>query len=51
MKASRFRSTIVHRNANEDVFGTLLGVLHEHVKVPVVVKDAGVEQLVLELFP
>ncbi len=41
----------MHGDADEDVFRALLRVLHEHVKVPVVVKDAGIEQLVLKLFP
>ena len=47
----RFRPAIVHGNADEDVFRALLRVLHEHVKIPVVVEDAGIEQLVLKLFP
>jgi hypothetical protein len=41
----------VHGNSNEDVFRALLRVLHEHVKIPVVVEHACIEQLVLELFP
>jgi hypothetical protein len=41
----------VHRNTDEDVFWALLGVFHEHVKIPVVVEDAWIKQLVLELFP
>jgi hypothetical protein len=41
----------VHRNADEDVFRARLGVFHEYVEIPVVVEDAGIEQLVLELVP
>jgi hypothetical protein len=41
----------VHGDPHEDVFRALLGVLDEHVKVPVIVKYAGVEQLVFKLFP
>ncbi len=40
----------MHGHADEHVFRAFLGVLHEHVKVAVGVKDAGVEQFVLELF-
>jgi hypothetical protein len=41
----------VHGNSNEDVFRALLRVLHEDVKIPIVIEHAGIEQLVLELFP
>ena len=41
----------MHGDADEDVVRARLGVLHEHVKIPVIVEDAGIEQLVLELFP
>ena len=41
----------MHGHANEDVFRARLRVLHEHVKVPVVVKGVRIEQFVLELFP
>ena len=47
----RFRPAIVHGDPDEDVFRAFLGVFDKHVKVAVVVKYAGVEQLVLELFP
>ena len=47
----RFRPAIVHGDPDEDVFRAFLGVFDEHVKVAVVVKYAGIEQLVLELFP
>ena len=36
-------------DADEHVLRTLLGVLDEHVEVPVLVEHAGVEELVLEL--
>src|SRR5262245_59386117 len=42
--------TAVHdRESDHDVVRAILRVLDEHVKVPIVVEDAGVEQLVLEL--
>ena len=47
----RFRPAIVHGDPDEHVFRALLGVFDEHVEVAVVVEDAGVEQLVLELLP
>ena len=50
-KPGRFRPAIVNGDADEDVFRAFLGVLHEHVEVPVVVKDARIEQFVLELLP
>jgi hypothetical protein len=42
---------IVDGDADQDVVRTFLGVLEEHVEVPVVVEDARVEQFVLELLP
>ena len=50
-KPGRFRPAIVNGDADEHVFRAFLGVLHEHVKVPVVVKHARIEQFVLELLP
>ena len=47
----RLRSAIVHGDADEHVFRTVLGVFHEHVEVPIIVEYAGIEQFVLELFP
>jgi hypothetical protein len=41
----------VDRDLDQDVLRALLGVLEEDVEVAVVVEDAGVEQLVLELLP
>src|SRR6266403_1713566 len=51
MKPGRFTPAIVHGDTDEHVFRALLGVFDKNVKVAVVVKYAGVEQLVLELFP
>src|SRR4030095_366 len=47
----RFRPPVVHGDTDKHVFWSLLGVFDKNVKVAVVVKYAGVEQLVLELFP
>ena len=43
------RTTIVDGDLNQDVFGRVLGVFDEHVEIPILVEDAGVEQLILEL--
>jgi hypothetical protein len=37
--------------ASARIGSTGLGVLHEHVEVAVVIKDAGVEQFILKLVP
>ena len=50
-KPRRFRAAIMDGDPDEHILRPLLGVFHEHVKVAVVVEDAGVEQFVLELFP
>ncbi len=39
------------RHRDEQVVGSGLRVLHDHVEVPVVVEHAGVDQLVLEVVP
>ena len=46
-----FRSAIVDADLNQDVLGRFLRVFHEHIEIPVLVKDAGVEQFVLGLLP
>ena len=45
------RPAVVGRDLDEDVLGAALGVLHEDVEVPVVIEDAGVEELILHLVP
>jgi hypothetical protein len=40
---------IADRDANEQVLGIALGVLHEDVEIPVLCKHAGVEQLVFAI--
>ena len=47
----RLRAAVVRRDADQDVLGPGLGVLDEHVEVPVVVEDPRVEQFVLEVVP
>jgi hypothetical protein len=42
-------SPVDHLDANQDVLGTGFGVLHQHIKVAVVVKNARIQQLVLPL--
>jgi hypothetical protein len=46
----RFRPAVGDRNLDEDVFGRRLRIFDEHVEVAIVVEDAGVDQLVLEVF-
>ena len=41
--ARRLGAAVVDRDAHGDVLGTVLGVLEEHVEVPVLVERAGVE--------
>jgi hypothetical protein len=38
-------------DADQDVLGPCLGVLDEHVEVPIVVEDPRVDELVFELLP
>ena len=47
----RFRTAIVHGDSDQHVFGIGLGVFDKHIEVAVVVEDARIQQLVLELFP
>ncbi len=47
----RVRPAIVDRDADQHVFRAFLRVFDEHVEIPVVVEDAGVDELVLELLP
>ena len=46
-----FRAAVVDGDLDQDVFGRLLGILHEHVEVAVLVEHARIEQFVLELVP
>ena len=49
MKPRRRGSAIVRGDPDEYVLGIFLGVFDENVEVPVVVEDAGVQELVLKL--
>ena len=49
MQLGRLGAAIVDGDLDQDVLGRRLGVLDEDVEVAVLVEDAGVEQLVLEL--
>ena len=44
-----FRAAIANGDLNEQVLGGRLGILHEDIEVTIFVKDAGVDQFVLEL--
>jgi hypothetical protein len=44
-----FRPAIAHGDLHQDVFGSCLGVLDEHVEVAIPGEDPGVQQLVFEL--
>ena len=43
------RAAVMHGDLDEHVLRTLLGVLHEYIKIPVVVEDPGIQQFVLHL--
>ena len=49
MEGGRLRPAIAHADLDKHVLGTLLRILHEHVKVAVVVEDACVQKLVFEV--
>ena len=49
MQRRRVRAAIVRRDQHQDVIGTGLGVLHDHIEIAVLVEDPGVQQLVLHL--
>ncbi len=41
VKLGRFRTTIMHCDANQNVFGIRFGIFNEHIKITVIVKDAN----------
>ncbi len=45
VQCGRLRTAVMHRHLAEDIGRAGLGVLHEHVKVPIIVEDTGIEQL------
>ena len=47
MDRRRIGTAVLDRDADDEVLGRRLGVLHGHVEVPVVVEDAGVQELEL----
>jgi hypothetical protein len=49
MQFSRVRSPVGSGDLHEDVIRTGFGILHEDVKVAVILEDAGIEQFILEL--
>ena len=49
VQVGRVRSAVGRGDLHQDVIGRAFGVLDEHVEVPVVVEDAGIEQLVLHV--
>jgi hypothetical protein len=51
MKLGRFRPTVVNRDANEYIFRAFLRVLDKSIKIPVILKYTGIQQLVLEFLP
>src|SRR6266487_1931424 len=46
---SRFRPAVSDADANEDIVGVLLCVLHENVEVAVVVEHSRIQQFILGL--
>ena len=51
VELGRLGAAVVDADPDEDVLGRLLGILDEHVQVAILIEDARVEQLVLELVP
>ena len=49
MQAGLVRAPVVHGDLDQQVLRRRLGVLDEHVEIAVLVEDAGVQQLVLEI--
>ena len=49
MQGRGVRAAVMRRDQHQDVIGAGLGVLHDHVEIPVVIKDPSVQQLVLHL--
>ena len=48
MEFSRLRSAVVNADLDEDVFGRLLGIFDEDVKVAILIENTAVEQFVFE---
>ncbi len=48
MDFRRLRAAVVDGDLDQDILGRFLGVFHEHIEIAVLVKHAGVEQLILE---
>src|SRR5439155_6402012 len=49
MKRGGFRSAIAHADLDQDVLRCILGVLYEHVEVPITVEDTGAQQFILHV--
>jgi hypothetical protein len=49
MKTRSLGATVDDADSHQHVLWRLLGILDEHIEVPVVIEDAGVEQLVLRI--
>src|SRR5215467_11865238 len=44
-----FRTSVMHRNAHQEVVRACFGVLDEYIKIPVIVEYSGIEQLEFRL--
>jgi hypothetical protein len=49
MQRRRIRPAVERRDAHQDVVLRLLGVLHDHIEIPILIEDPGIQQLVLHL--
>ncbi len=49
MKLGCFRPPVDRGDLHEKIFRPAFGIFHEHVEVPIVIEDAGVQQFVLHL--
>src|SRR5262245_15855276 len=46
VERSRFRPSVAEADLDQDILRSLLGVLHEHIKVAIAIEDAGVQQFI-----
>src|SRR6266496_4975930 len=51
MNRGGLRPSIANSDLDQEILRSVLGVLHEYVKVAITLEDAGVEQLILHVAP
>src|SRR5581483_12127384 len=48
MELCRFRTSVMHRDSDEQIFWICFGVLDKYVEVAIIVENSGIEQFILE---